>query len=171
MAKVKRKGMLFGLSGSLGNFVFSQMPDGSTRISVKPDSRRRKATQGQKDNRKRFKQASSMASAAAKDYPIYAELAKERPMITAYNIALADFYHPPVIHCIERKEEVIRVQTSDDVLVADVRVKITDSGGKLLEEGVAIRVNTEWWEYATTTEGTVEVIAHDLPWNETRKTL
>jgi hypothetical protein len=162
--------MLFGLSGSLGNFVFSQMPDGSTRVSVKPDHRR-KGTQGQKDNRKRFKDATSWAKAAAKDYPIYAELAKDWPMITAYNIALADYSHQPVIHCVERKDGVFRVQASDDVFVAEVLVKITDAGGKILAEGNALRVDSEWWEFASTVEGTVEVEARDLAWNRTKKIL
>jgi hypothetical protein len=171
MAKVKRKGMLFGLSGKLGDFVFSQMPDGSTRISVKPEHRRSKATKGQKDNRNRFRDATRYARAAAKDYPIYAELAKERPMITAYNIALSDLYHPPVIHSVERNDGVIRVQASDDVMVADVHVWIFDANGKRLEDGKAIQVDSEWWEYASTTEGAVEVVVHDLPWNEAKKTL
>lgn len=171
MAKVKRNGMLFGLSGKLGNLVFSQMPDGSTRVSVKPDSRRRKGTQGQKDNRKAFREAAWRASAAAKDYPIYAELARERPMVNAYNIALADARKPPVIHCVERKEGVIRVQASDNVMVAQVHVEIRDAEGKLIEQGKAIRVDTEWWEYTPAKQGAVEVVAHDLPWNEARRTL
>lgn len=170
MARVKRSGMLFGLSGSLGNLVFSQMPDGSTRISVKPD-RRRKSTRGQKESQKRFRQAAGWASAAAKDYPIYAELAKEQPMKTAYNIALADCLKPPVIHCVERKDGMIRVRASDNVFVAEVNVKITDGDGNWLEEGEAIRVDEEWWEYATTWEGIVEVVARDLAWNGTKAVL
>jgi len=170
MAKVKRGGMLFGLSGSLGNFVFSQMPDGSTRVSVKPEYHR-KGTPAQAENRKRFKQRTIWAREAWKVYPIYAELAKKKPNVTAYNMALSDAAHPPVIHCLERKDGIIRVQASDDVFVASVHVWILDSEENELEDGEATRVDAEWWEYAPTREGTVEVEVRDLPWNKTRQRL
>jgi hypothetical protein len=170
MAKVKRGGMLFGISGSLGNFVFSQMPDGSTRISVKPEYHR-KGTQGQKDNRKRFKDRTAWAKEAWKVYPISAELAQDMPMVNAYNLALSDYAHPPVIHCLERKDGLIRVQASDNIYVASVHVWILDADGNELEHGEATRVDDEWWEYASPREGAVEVEVRDLPCNKTRQRL
>jgi hypothetical protein len=120
--------------------------------------------------RSRFQQAAGYACDAAKMYPIYTELAKGTTK-NAYNRALSDWFNPPVIHRIERAGGQIRVQASDDVMVADVHVWIFDANGKWLEDGKAIQVDSEWWEYASTTEGAVEVVVHDLPWNEAKKAL
>ncbi|MBN1453714.1 MAG: hypothetical protein JW963_22060 [Anaerolineales bacterium] len=170
MAKIRKNDILFGLSGSLGNVVFSQMPDGSTRVSMKPSYRRRKATQGQKENRKRFQQAAYYAREAAKTYPIYAELAKGT-MKTAYNIALSDWFHPPVIHCIAREDGRIRVQVRDNVMVTKVQVRVVNPEGEVLEAGEARQVDSTWWEFATQTQGTVEVVAWDLAENKAKAVL
>lgn len=172
MAKIKRNDLiLYGLSGRLGNLVFSQIPDGSTRVSVAPSYRGRKRTPGEQANQNRFKNTSTWAKAALRDYPIYAELAKDMPTIKAYNLALSDCVHSPVIHCVERKEGVIRVRASDNIFVEGVYVWIRDENGSELEGGEATRVNTEWWEFASTRVGIVEVEAIDLPCNKTKATL
>ena len=172
MAKIKKNDLILsGLSGTLGNLVFSQMPDGSTRVSAAPSYRGRKRTPGERANQNRFKYRSAWAKAASRDYPIYAELARDMPMINAYNLALSDCAHPPVIHCVERKEGVIRVQASDNIFVEGVHVWIRDENGNALEQGEATRVDTEWWEYPSTREGTIEVEARDLPCNKTKATL
>jgi len=36
-----------------------------------------------------------------------------------YNWALSDWFNPPVIHIIEQKDNVIRVEVSDNVMVAE----------------------------------------------------
>jgi hypothetical protein len=43
-------------------------------------------------------------------------------MINAYNLAMSDIAHPPVIHCIQRKGRRILVNASDEIQVASVRV-------------------------------------------------
>jgi hypothetical protein len=143
MAKIKKNNpILHGLSGMLGGMVvFSQMPDGSTRVSVRPASRGRKRAPGERENQNRFKIRTAWAKAASKGYPIYAELARDMPMINAYNLAISDYAHPPVIHCVERKEGVIRVQASDNIFVASVHVWIRDENGNELEDGEATRVD------------------------------
>ena len=61
-----------------------------------------------------FKDRTQWAKWAYKHYPIYEELAAGLPMITAYNLAVKDIAHPPVIHRILRKEGRILSQASDD---------------------------------------------------------
>lgn len=166
MAKVINNVILEGLSGSIGNLVFRQMPDGSTRVSAKPDFSRRVFSRGQKEQQNRFKQAAAYARQAFKTQPIYAELA-EGTTRNAYNLALSDWFNPPVIHGIERKDECIQVVASDNVRVTEVEVRIVDEAGNILEAGQAGQVDAVRWEYVPKLEGRVEVIARDLAGNET----
>ena len=166
MAKAARNILMRGIRGSLGNFVFRQMRDGSTWISVTPDFRHRKFSKGQKDHQSRFKEAAAYARHASKIHPIYSKLTKGTTK-NAYNIALSDWFNPPVVHHIERKDGWIRVDASDNVMVTKVLVNILDEEGKVLEKGEAVRKNpkTKWWEYATHTEGQIMAEAWDLAGN------
>ncbi len=69
------------------------------------------------------------AREAAKSQPIYEELAAGT-IKSAYNFALSDWFNPPVIHCVERRDGLIRVEASDNVMVTKVVVTILDSGGE-----------------------------------------
>jgi hypothetical protein len=165
MAKVYKNLAMEGLSGGLGNLVIRHMRDGSTRVCTRPDFSRRVFSQGQKDHQSRFKLAVAYAREAAKTQPIYAELAQWTTK-TAYNWALSDWFNPPVIHRVERKDGKIRILASDNVIVAKVQVKILDTDGKTLEEGVAIQVDSGWWEYSSSVDGRVEATTWDLAGNE-----
>lgn len=169
MAKATDNMVLRGVRGKLGDIIVRQMRDGSIRLSAKPDYSNRTWSQKQKGHHERFKQATAYARQAARREPAYAALA-QGTLKNAYNIALADWFHPPVIQCIERRGELILVEADDDVMVAKVRIKILDEGGKVLEEGYAIQRDPElcpeWWEYATNTEGhTIAAEAWDLAGN------
>jgi hypothetical protein len=166
MAKIKKKNILLeNLSGSIGELVFRQMPDGSTRVSRKPDFSERKDSPAQLEHQARFKLASAYAS-QAQTQPVYIELASRKKK-KAYNLAVADWFHPPVIHSIERRNGRIRVQASDDVQVARVEVRILDSDGNVLEQGQAEQTDPLHWEYATEAAGAVEASAWDLAGNVT----
>lgn len=177
MAKVENNPIVRGLSGSIGNAVFRQMPGGETWVSGKPDFSRRKFTPKQKKNQGRFSEAVAYAKVAQKAQPIYAELAKGT-VLSAYNVALSDWWNPPVIHSIERKEGCIRVQASDNVMVTKVAVSILDEAGNVIEKGEAKQVESgEWWEYQVSSSmyqvsGSgyrVSADAWDLAGNVTRK--
>src|SRR5687768_18524197 len=101
MAKVTAKELIAALNGKIGGLVFRHMPDGSIVVSRAPSyGRRRKYSKGQKDHQSRFKEAALYARYAAKVQPIYAELA-EGTVKSAYNFALSDWFHPPIIHQIQ----------------------------------------------------------------------
>jgi hypothetical protein len=101
MAKLKRNVLIEGLSGTLGkDLVFRQMRDGRTIVSTKFSNR--VFSNGQLTHQSRFQQAAAYARQAARTNPIYAELAKGTTK-TAYNVALSDWFHPPVIHEIKRQ--------------------------------------------------------------------
>lgn len=163
MAKVAKNDLIKALRGALGGLVFRQMPDGSVLVSQSPDFSRRKFSAAQKNHQSRFKQASTYARFAAKTQPIYAELARGT-LKTAYNIALSDWFNPPLIHQIEWSDGQIRVKARDDVLVTKVQVTVLDEGGQILEKGEAIRSDGDWWEFASHANGTMIIAeAWDLP--------
>jgi len=147
--------------------VFRQMPDGSTCVSGKQDFSRREFSQGQKDHQSRFQRAVWYARAAARSQPIYAKLA-EGTGRSAYNFALSDWFNPPVIHKIEREQGRIRIQASDNVMVAGVSVAILDEQGVISEQGEGVRGEGDWWEFTPTAEGKVVVEVRDLAGNKMR---
>jgi hypothetical protein len=169
MAKVKNNPVVEGISGSVGGMVFRQLPGGETWVSGKPDFSRRKFSEGQKNHQSRFKEAVAYAREAAKTHPIYAQLAAGT-VKSPYNWALSDWFNPPVIHTIERKDKLIRVEASDNVMVKKVQVTILDAEGKVLEQGEAIQIKgSEWWEYASLKEGNAVAEAWDLAGNGVKK--
>jgi hypothetical protein len=173
MAKLKNNKLLKGLRGKVGGLVFRLMPDGSTVVSKAPTRRKKKGTPAQMAYRNgTFKDRTQWAKWAQHEYGIYAQLAADRPMVTAYNLALKDISHPPVIHRVLRKDGRILVQAWDDVMVAGMKVTIHDEQGKLLEVGDAVYLEGDMWEYAANLEGKrIVVQAFDIPGNCARTML
>ena len=87
-----------------------------------------------------------------------------------YDIALSDWFHPPVIHAVTRQSGRIRVNATDSVQVVKVLITILDEQEQTLEQGEAATVNDAWWdlETAVSTEGKVIVQAFDLADNCTK---
>lgn len=170
MAKVIRNPVVQGISGAVGNLVFRQMPDGSTYVSAKPDFSHRKFSEGQKEHQSRFQRAVAYAREAAKSQPIYGELAAGT-IKSAYNFALSDWFNPPVIHCVERRDGLVRVEASNNVMVARVVITILDKDGNVIENGEAVKIDERWWEYAAGMEGKVAAEAWDLAGNVVREIL
>ena len=164
MAKIDINTLFRTLRGKIGDLVFRHMPDGSLVVSGRP-RKRKKDSPAQKAHKSRFSEGSSFARWAQHEYPVYAELAAERPMITAYNMALSDFFHPPVIHRVLRKDGRILVHASDDIMVTGVKVTVSDDQGKPLEVGDAAQVEKAWWQYTPQAIGRVTASAWDIPGN------
>ena len=168
MAKVTLNQLLEMLQGGIGGLVFRQMPDGTIIISGAPHYHRRKTTKKQKAHWERFREATQHAKWAAKKHPVYAKLA-EGTWKSAYNFALSDWWHPPVIHRIERRKGRIRVEATDNIMVARVRVTILDEEGKVIERGEGTRGKRNWWGFTPQTEGKrILAEAWDLAENVTR---
>jgi hypothetical protein len=83
----------------------------------------------------------------------------------AYNVALGDWFHPPVIQRLGRYGTAIRIWATDDVRVAGVRVQVLDEAGKVRETGEAIQARGDWWEYVPSVTGNIVVEERDLPGN------
>ncbi len=152
MAKVTVNQLLELLQGGIGGLVFRQMPDGTIIPSGAPRPNKRKTTKKQKAHRERFRQAAKTARWLAHEHAIYAELAKGT-WKSPYNFALSDWWHAPVIHRIERRKGQIRVEATDNIKVARVRVTVRDEQGKVLERGEATRGRGNWWKFTPQVEG------------------
>ena len=170
MAKLKRTSLVSGFSGKVGNVVFRQRKDGTTILSTPPDFSNRVFSEGQLHTQSRFQQASAYAKVAARAEPLYAALAQNTPF-NAYNLAVSDWFHAPVIHEVARYPGRIRIDASDNVLVTKVVITISDERGQTLEQGEAKLINDAWWEYATTAPGEAKITveAFDLAGNLTRQ--
>ena len=169
MAKVTFDKGFKGIRGKVGNMIFRQLPDGSTVMSRAPKTEKLDFSKKQRKHQKRFQKATSYARQAAQDQPIYAELAAATTMKTAYNFALSDWWHAPVIHRIERQDGRILVEATDNVMVANVQVTILDEKRKVMQKGEAARSDGDWWEFASTATGrTILIEAYDLPGHVTK---
>lgn len=169
MAKANFGKFINGMRGKIGDLVYRLMPDGSTVVSRAPHKKKLNFSRKQKSHQDRFGQAASYARRAAQDQPIYAELAAATTMKTAYNFALSDWWHAPVIHRIQRLDGRILVEATDNVLVASVQVTILDEKRKVMEKGEATRSEGDCWEFAAHAEGkTILAEARDLPGNVTK---
>jgi len=172
MARVRLDKILKAIRGKVGGLIFRLMPDGSIVVSSAPHSRKGKGTPAQKAYRHgTFPDRIQWAKWAYKHYPIYAELAADLPMVNAYNLAVKDISHPPVIHRILREDVRILVNASDEILVVGVRVLVHDEQGRLIEAGDAQQTQKDWWEYTPQAAGRVSAAAWDLPGNKVRAEL
>jgi hypothetical protein len=168
MAKIRKNIIIEGISGKLGGqLVFRTLKDGRTIVCAAPDFSNRVFSTGQKAHHSKFKAGTEFAKVAQFSEPIYAQL-KEGTVKTAYNIALADYFHPPVIHAVKWEGSRLKIHASDDVLVTGVTVTLFGADGKVLEKGEAIKVDADWWEYAPQSTGRILVEARDLAGNITK---
>lgn len=171
MAKVISNVIVDGLSGGLGRgLMFRRLRDGRTIVCARPDFSKRQLSGQQQDHHQRFREAAAYARTAAKTQPRYAELAAGT-MKTAYNIALSDWFHAPLIHAVEVRGGRICISASDNVQVAQVDVQVLDAQGNVLEQGEAVHTGGLWWDYLPGTPpdawGKFKVQVRDLAGNVT----
>ena len=177
MTKVLFHGSIEGFRGQIGDLIFRRLPDGTTVVTQAPPKKNKRQKQRAKEKRSprqkahnnRFSDSSVYAWWASRENPIYAELAAADPMRNAYNFAVSDWFHPPEIHRIQRRGGHIRVEATDNILVARVRVTILDEDGKVLEKGECTKGKGNWWTFTPTVKGhTIIAEAWDLPRNVTK---
>ena len=170
MAKVKDNLVTEGASGKLGKrLVFRHMKDGRTIIATRPDYTDHEWTVDQCAHHSRFQQAAAYARVASKTNPLYTELARGTAK-NAYNIALSDWFKPPVIHQVTMQGGSIRVDFTDNVQVAKVLITISNEQGHTLEQGEAAQTQDGVWEYrpGSPAAGKLRIEAFDLAGNLTR---
>lgn len=180
--KQKNNRVMRGASGALGDELVFRQRAGKTVISVPPLPRLDNPTEDQKAVRIKFEAASRYARTAIEDPDLKAAYnAKAKRGMSAYNVALTDFFKAPLVTGIDISNysgspgDTIRVLATDDFKVQAVRVSILNAAGAVVEEGAAITApeGNDLWIYTATTantaaaEGKVSVQASDLPGNVT----
>src|SRR6266542_4065667 len=169
MAKVQNNVIVRGLSGAIGQqVVLRRMRDGSTVAAKIQDFSKRKFSREQKGHQSRFRQAAMYAKAAAQKHPIYTKLT-EGTLKNPYNVALSDWFNPPVIHKVERENVCIRIWASDNVMVTRVQVTVLDEEGGIRERGEGVRGEGDKWDYVSNAAGKVMAEAWDLAGNKVSK--
>ena len=98
-----------------------------------------------------------MFAKGAQKAPEYQTVADSRGQ-SPFNVAVADFLHPPEIQQIDLSAykgapgESISITATDDVMVKTVGVLIANEDGTLVEKGSAVRssTNPNQWMYTAT---------------------
>jgi hypothetical protein len=179
MAKSKNNVVTYGLSGKIGDLLVFSQRDGKTIVSKLPQTPT-VASEKQKEQRKRFQKATIYAKAAVADVQTkeqYNLAAKKKKGLTAYNIAVADFFNAPDIDTVDLSAytgsagDEIRIIVTDDFAVKSVHVHISNADGTLVEEGYAVNSAGNIWIYAATQNNEsldgdkIVITASDLPGN------
>ena len=181
MAKQSNNVVTHGLSGKIGDLLVFRQRTGKTVVSKVPQ-KRKSDTENQKEHRRKFQRAVLYAQSVLADPETgaaYNQAAKRG--LSGYNVAVADFFHAPDIQHIDvsgytgQPSDTIRIQVTDNFLVREVKVSITNSDGTLVEEGAATPDAIGYtWTYTATQnnenlEGDrIEITASDLPGNVTQ---
>ncbi|HJR79232.1 MAG TPA: hypothetical protein VJ821_04100 [Anaerolineales bacterium] len=180
MAKASNNILLQGLTGSLGGqLVLRRGRRGQTIVSAKPVfGPDRQFSAAQKAHQQAFREASAYARVASDD--AFYRLKSQQRDQSAYNAAIADWFHPPqivevdVTHWSGQAGETIRVKAVDDTQVIQVSLVITDESGQVLEQGTADPGDGFWWSYVTTAQANgkrcLQVTAQDRPGNQAQHT-
>lgn len=165
-----------GLSGTYKQVVFRQRA-GETIVGKRPKFKKGTKTAAQQGITSTFKKAVIYAKSILADAAIKAAyLVKARPGVSAFNIAIADFFTLPEIGEINSSGyngqvgSTLVAEVTDDFKVASVKVQIQKEGGGLIEEGEASLLPDGLnWMYVSTvananvTGTKVSFTATDLP--------
>ena len=184
MAKQSNNVVTHGLTGKVGDLLVFRIRDGKTIVSKMPQ-KRKADSDVQKEQQRKFQWAVLYAKSAMADTETgeaYKKAAKRGQ--SGYNVAVADFFHAPDIQNIDvsgyggNPGDVIRIRVSDNFLVKEVKVAITNADGSLVEEGNAAPDAVGYlWTYTATAandslEGDrIEITASDLPGNVSQETV
>jgi len=176
---IARNLILDGVSGKIGDTLVISQRGGKTIISQARGKRRREASEAQKAHMMLFQQATIYGRSQMVDEAAKADYAdRAGGMKSAYNVAVADFFHAPDIDEIDLSGysgsigDPIRVRAIDDFKVVEVFVRILNADGSLVEEGNAVQSDNllDWIYSATAVNETLEgdkiiVRASDKPGN------
>lgn len=183
MATSKNNVLTHGLSGTVGDLLVFRNRAGKTIVASKPRERVGEYTESQKLHQHQFQQATLYGQSVMTDPALKAEYeATAKSGQSAYNVAVADFFHAPDIDTIDvsaytgKAGDTITVKVTDNFKVTGVSVSIYNADGTEVEHGMAVQSpnKVEWLFTAQTTNESVEgdkieVRATDLPGNASEK--
>lgn len=180
MANIHRHITIRGLTDVLGeHFLYRKAPSQPIMLPRKPRYVDSATHAGRRTSHQDLLREATSYANFAQTHDVYIDKAR-RTGVTAYNVALTDWFEGPRLLQIDidawtgRVGETIRVKARDNVKVVTVTVEIRDANGTLLEVGEAVQSQTDraWWSYTTRSHVPlqpfpgVEAIARDLPGNQ-----
>ncbi|MBN2613764.1 MAG: hypothetical protein JXB00_19560 [Bacteroidales bacterium] len=184
MARVKKGSVVKGLSGRVGKSLVFKTYGDITIVSKYPDMSKVVPTEKQKNENGKFRDAMAWVKVQMSDQEIkQLYKAKTNGLQRPHNIALADYYNPPVINSVEvsiaqpSKADQVLIDATDDFMVTRVEVEIKDANGNQTEKGMALHMRDNKWLYAVkriypSSAGLkITVRAWDRPENCTEKTV
>lgn len=167
-----------GLSGRVGNLVFSQR-NGKTVVSKMP-KKSKKSTAKQRSIRDRFRQGAAYARVASTT-PELAAIYKNHlsKKLTVFTRAFKDFWTSPKIQAVDIAAydgsvgSLISIRAMDNFRVSEVEVSIISPTGELIDQGLAERslYNDQWCFHTIAAVNPsrciIQVKARDMAGNET----
>lgn len=179
MPKVSKNLLTEGWSGTFGKQIVFRNVKGRIITSSRP-VKTAEATEAQLTIRDRFFRATRFAKNAVKDSILkLLYTAKSDSIRSPYNVAIADYFNPPVIDSVSTENyhgavnDTILFKAYDDVEIKAVKVEIRKPDSSLIESGYA-EIN-EAGEFVYTATGPnpelagskITVKVTDNPGNET----
>lgn len=183
MAESKNNVLTKGLTGLVGDMIVFRNRGGKTFVSTKPKARTGELSEGQKAHLGKFQEAVLYAKAALAEPDKRAGYTQSATMTqTAYNVAVADFFHAPDIKDVDLSKytgktgDTIIIRATDDFKVMEVSVAIYNSDGTEVEHGLAVlSTNGVDWVYTAKAENPsltgdrIVIRASDMPGNVTEE--
>lgn len=155
MSKSKNNVVTHGLSGMVGGMLVFKQVNGKTIVAQRPRKSTKEPDEGQLARQQKFKEAAIFAKAIIQDplyKPLYEGLSGKGK--SAYNIAFADYFKPPVLskavisNYSGQVGDKLRVQAVDEVKVVTVKVTLIAQDQSIIETGNAVLLpNGIDWEY------------------------
>ncbi len=181
MARGEHGSLLSGFHGRLNEFIVIKQRNGKPVMCFYPKGKRIKWTDNQKKHRQDFKDAARYASHAInipERLAFYQE--REHDGINAYNLAIADYLHAPVITSINirkargQDEYLVQVTAADDFMVTRVMLTLIDFDNKSSRGEARQFRKSDRWVYRIgsgqlSTIHTIRVFAYDYPGHYTIK--
>jgi hypothetical protein len=162
MSKSKNNPLTSGMTGKLGGVLVFRNVGGEIVVAVAPRKRKRKPSQQQKIQRDKFRMASAYANGQLGDpaaLALYTEVAERKQYKSPRTLAIADYFHAPVITLVDTLAYTgsagtkIVVHADDELEVKTVSIEVVNAAGVSIEKGMAVqRQNSTLWEYTATAE-------------------
>ena len=177
MSSSRSNGLTKDYSGKFGDQYVLRRKNGKSLMTKLPEKTKRPPSEGQQRVIANFRAASAFAREKLSDPAIReAYLKKGNGVRSAYNVAMADFFNPPVINLINtgfykgNAGNVILVEAIDDFRVERVILTLSDANGNVLESGDCTHTGDgpEWvytlmQDQLPVTGQSIRAVAFDLP--------
>ena len=172
-----------GMSGMIGGTLVFRKVNGKTVVASAPVPSSKQPTEGQLQQRERFRLASMYAQRVAHDPLLneeYAQVALQKKLASARVVAIADYFRLPEILSLTVSTKpagsIVEAIVADYVRVKTVTVAVNGPDGSVLETGKGVMgIDKQTWTYRVQNSANLvagvsfEITATELPGNVTTK--